>query len=265
MDDRQTQALARWLRSVSDASRAFADAITASPAPTASKLSLFVPAYFRDTALWDRLFAEAAAGHEVVAIVNPASGPGTTASTFYRGIVDRAAAFTTLITIGYVSTDYGKRATVDVENDITRWHTLYPGIKGIFFDEQPRDLLNVSKFKHYFSLAKIRGGFIASNPGTSCDPGYYDPTIVDALVLWEKAGSSGAPTLPAWAEALPNTACAGLVQECSDVQLAAYVPEMAKNGFGRIFLTSGVPGSAAGTWGSLGSFDKLLAAMAAVA
>ncbi|MFN0199168.1 MAG: spherulation-specific family 4 protein, partial [Planctomycetaceae bacterium] len=71
-------------------------------------------------------------------IVNPASGPGTDVDANYTKAIDRLQGAGCVV-LGYVSTSYGKRKSLEVTHDIDRWLTMYPRIQGIFFDEMIYD------------------------------------------------------------------------------------------------------------------------------
>ena len=110
----------------------------ASAADPAPKMRLLVPAYFypagKGEKEWERLLA-APEEAGVVAIVNPASGPGRRVDANYTKVLEQAKKSKVTL-IGYVSTSYGKRKTEEVKGDVDQWVRFYPGIQGIFFDEQ---------------------------------------------------------------------------------------------------------------------------------
>jgi hypothetical protein len=110
--------------------------VSGTPKPTAPHL--LVPAYFYpagDGAMhWKRLLASASQA-PIVAVVNPASGPGKKTDANYLKVFTQAKK-TKITLIGYVSTSYGKRSLKDVQADVDQWKRLYPGVTGIFFDEQ---------------------------------------------------------------------------------------------------------------------------------
>ena len=112
------------------------DIVTASDPPP--KMRLLVPAYFypagKGDKEWERLLA-APQEAGVVAIVNPASGPGRRVDANYTNVLKQAKKSKVTL-IGYVSTSYGKRKTEEVKADVDQWVRFYPGIQGIFFDEQ---------------------------------------------------------------------------------------------------------------------------------
>ena len=118
------------------ASMSAGDIVTASDPPP--KMRLLVPAYFypagKGDKEWERLLA-APQEAGVVAIVNPASGPGRRVDANYTNVLKQTKKSKVTL-IGYVSTSYGKRKTEEVKADVDQWVRFYPGIQGIFFDEQ---------------------------------------------------------------------------------------------------------------------------------
>ena len=253
-----------WLRAQGEAHHALADAmeeaVLGQPAPTPARTSLLVPAYFRDAdppapSQWERLYA-AAAKVDITVIANPASGPST--SKTWAGIMARIFSTPRMKAIGYVSTDYARFTTklaAAITADIAEWYRLYPGVVGIFFDEQAKGPEHVGKYKVWFDDVHARGGRVWSNPGLACDPGYRSAAGADTLVLWEKNAASGVPTLPPWAKDAPDEACAGLVSICDEATMASYLPKMEMEGYRQVFFTSEPRWS-----GGLGSgFDRLVA------
>lgn len=253
MTNEQIKALTVWLRDVAAANTKLADAI--SVGTTSTKLSLLIPAYFSpgsNAALWDRMIA-AASTVDIVAIANPSNGPGATRSQSYTDVIGRCIAGGVKV-IGYVHTGYGKRAAADVLADVDRWYSFYPTLGGIFFDQQATDAAHVDLYKTLVAEVHAHGGFCASNAGTSCDQGYLTVAKNDCLCLWERAASSGNPTLPAWAAAAPDQSFAALIHDAPAAQLTTLVKAARTAGYGRIFVTDD-------SWSSLGSyFDALVAA-----
>jgi hypothetical protein len=81
-----------------------------------------------------------------VVIVNPHDGPGMSDpfDANYAREIPRLNALSTVTTLGYVKTNYGKRPLNEVETDIEAYagwakhfETSDLGVKGIFFDETP--------------------------------------------------------------------------------------------------------------------------------
>ena len=87
---------------------------------------------------WNTVIAGKAAHPTVgvIAVVNPANGPGAAADPAYASGIARLNAAGIKV-IGYVATGYAVNSAVAVKADIDRWRAFYPGqISGIFFDEQ---------------------------------------------------------------------------------------------------------------------------------
>ena len=99
------------------------------PAGASRRLRLLVPAYIYPMTVgrWQRLF-DAASKVEIVAIVNPNSGPGDERNSIMPRFSPRPRRGITLV--GYVSTDYGKRPQAEIKKDIDTWVRLYPQIRG---------------------------------------------------------------------------------------------------------------------------------------
>jgi len=162
---------------------------------------LMVPAYFypegkgRDA--WDRLF-RASKTAEVAAIVNPASGPGRRVDPAYVEVVRRGKAEGVTL-VGYVSTDYARRPIAEVKADVDRWVEFYPGIDGIFLDEQASSAEKVDYYAELYEYARKSKGLtlVVTNPGTSCDEAYLARPAADVVCLFENArGVEGLDRLP---------------------------------------------------------------------
>lgn len=155
----------------------------------AATLQLLVPAYFYPAGDglkdWERLLA-AARDVPIVAIANPASGPGERADANHAKIIGRAAR-AGVKTIGYVSTRYAKKPLGTVKAEVDRWLDFYPSIGGVFFDEQAGDAAHVEYYRDAFAYAreKIKNGFVASNPGVPCDVGYVATAKADLVCVFE--------------------------------------------------------------------------------
>ncbi|HWB11102.1 MAG TPA: spherulation-specific family 4 protein [Pirellulales bacterium] len=153
------------------------------------EVKLFVPAYFYPAGEglkeWDKLIA-AAKEVPIVAIANPATGPGERLDPNYVEVISRASKAGVKV-IGYVSTEYAKRSIEQVKADIDRWCQFYPAVEGIFFDEQTGDASRLERYRAAFDYArrKIKGAFVASNPGVPCDAAYFAGSCPDAICVFE--------------------------------------------------------------------------------
>ena len=158
--------------------------------PPATEVKLLVPAYFYPAGAglknWSKLIS-AAGKVPVMAIANPASGPGTAVDPAYASVIKLAQAGKVTV-IGYVSTSYGKRTAAEIKTDIDNWISFYPTIQGIFFDEQASD---AAQSDFYLDLAgharlKIARAFIVTNPGTACAEEYFSKKVADTICIVEK-------------------------------------------------------------------------------
>lgn len=149
-----------------------------------STQSIAIPAYEYPTltALWGAI--DSAGSQVPFVIVNPASGPGTSANSDYTS---RIAANTTegIRSIGYVDTNYQTRPIADVMNDIDLWYSLYPGIQGIFFDRVSvvdSAALCYSAYAYNYAKVQHANDPVMQNFGTYTSPAYepYGDIFVNA-------------------------------------------------------------------------------------
>lgn len=173
-----------------------------SKAEPATQLRLLVPAYFypagEGLAHWDHLLA-AADKVPTVAIVNPASGPGRRVDPNYVAIFDHAKQ-TKITLIGYVTTSYAKRPIAEVQAEVDTWLKLYPGIQGIFFDEQASAAEHVPYYAALYQYVREEKklSLVVTNPGTVCDEGCLSRPAADVVCLFENRTPFTADRLPDW-------------------------------------------------------------------
>jgi len=211
------------------------------PAPP-PPLRVLVPAYFypggagRDE--WDRLLA-AAARVSVVAIANPATGPGQQLDPNYRDVIGRAVGAGVQV-LGYVNTDYGRLPREQVDADVGRWVQLYPKIQGIFFDLQPS---NAEHLEYYLALRKlvrerIPRGLVVTNPGTVCGEEYVSRGAADVVCLFENREGFERFQSPAWVARYPPTRFAALVYQVAEPeQMRQSLRRSVRNGLGYVYVT----------------------------
>src|SRR5262249_3351609 len=146
------------------------------PAAAALGLRLLVPAYIYPAGdgrnEWQRLI-DAASKVEIAVIANPNSGPGEDREAQYDAIFTEASTRGVTL-LGYVSTDFGRRPPAEIKKDIETWVRLYPQIRGIFFDGQPRESRYAASFAELRDAVKqkIRDPLVITNPGILCDEAY---------------------------------------------------------------------------------------------
>lgn len=219
---------------------AIPDPVVVPPPVVVDKVGALVPMYIypggtTGLGYWNSVIANAAK-IPMRAIVNPASGPGTTANPDYLSIIAKCKAAGVKL-LGYVSTSYGNRPLADIQADITRWKTLY-GITDIFLDEQAGSAAMVAFYTNL--VAWIRqitpGAYVTANPGTACDQGYYTTAKMDLILISETA--TKILTLPAWAVAAPDKYFAAMIYGSTQAQMQTFVASVKTYGLGYIFVTN---------------------------
>ncbi len=204
-------------------------------------LQLLVPAYFYPAGPgllhWERLF-QASRSAEVIAIVNPSSGPGEKSDPNYVDIVKRADA-SGLRTLGYLSTSYAKRPLAEVQADVDKWFQLYSEVQGVFLDEQTSTIDGVD---YYVALSRyIRQkrpeALIFTNPGTVCAREYLTRAAADVVCIAERGKDFGAE-FPAWVKEESPGRFAALIYEIDQPeQMRQLIREGIARRIGYIFVT----------------------------
>ena len=224
--------------------------------PSRPRLKLIIPAYFYPSGpglkQWEKLI-EAAAQVPIVAVVNPASGPGEMVNPDYGSIVRRAAR-RGVIAVGYVGTNYAKRPMPEIKAEIDRWVVLYPEIRGIFLDAQASDAKQVDYYVEARDHArkKIKDALVVSNPGTLCDEAYAARTASDAICVFETASGFENFRLPRWAERHPSSLFAAMPHHVTTPErMRDYVQIALTRGFGLIYVTDA---TGANPWERLPAF-----------
>jgi hypothetical protein len=218
------------------------DAPTA-PAPP-SPLTVLVPAYFypggEGLEDWNRLI-EAASKVPVVAIVNPASGPGTSANPDYAEVLRRAKeAGVTLL--GYVNTGYAKRPLPEIEADLGRWIRFYPEIGGIFLDAQASEAEHVAFYAglHDLVKSKIDRALVVTNPGVICAEDYLARPSTDVAIMFENLQGFEAAALPSWARRYPAHRFAALPYAiATPEQMKEVLQQAILKGIGYLYVSDG--------------------------
>jgi hypothetical protein len=99
-------------------------------------------------------------------ILDPANGPGNQIDPTYVSAIQQIRA-AGIVILGYVNTNYGKRAKSLVEKDISTWVNFY-GPDGIFLD------LMAVNHPYYSSITDYAEGLgiqiVEGNPGTNISP-----------------------------------------------------------------------------------------------
>jgi hypothetical protein len=121
-----------------------------------------------------------------IAVINPASGPGTAQdSNYVQGIKNLQAAG--IKVLGYVATGYTANSIASDESKIALYNTWY-AVNGIMFDE----MSNTAGAETYYSTLNsyvhslVPGSTTMGNPGTSVPTSFIG--TMDALCIYESGG-----------------------------------------------------------------------------
>ena len=151
-------------------------------------------------AAWEAVAAAAGVDHSVrlIAVVNPANGPGSVADPNYRRGIDYLRA-TGVTVVGYVALGYGAVAPPAVARETRRWQRLYGGVQGIFFDEVPVPHADGHRFNAERGVMAVRPYLrsvvgdarkrslapLIGNPGISVPRDYFTSQMFDIVVVHE--------------------------------------------------------------------------------
>ena len=177
-----------------------ATATTVAPPPAGSAGATIVPLYTDpSTPSWAAIVAAKTAHPRVgvIAVVNPANGPGGGMNSAYAVGISKLVGAGIKV-IGYVATGYGANSAAQVKTDIDHWQNFYPGqISGIFFDEQSNNASFVGYYRDLSQYAKSKGlSFTVGNPGTDTAESYVG--ALDTMLIYESAGLPSAATMGGW-------------------------------------------------------------------
>jgi len=228
---------------------------TATP-PTPSGATI-VPLYTDpEHSSWAALIAAKKAHPTVgiIAVVNPNSGPDSAVrATYTAGIAKLIAA--NIRVLGYVGTDYTARTPATVKADVDRWKMFYPGLHGIFFDEQSNKAEDVAYYKDLSQYAKSQGlSYTVGNPGADTAEAFVG--ALDMMLIYESDGIPALSRLQGWhTKHAPSNF--GIIPYATALD-AAFVREARKH-VGYIYLQND---DLPNPWDSLPSyFDDLLEAL----
>lgn len=220
--------------------------LTLPPAATARPAGLLVPAYFYPSwdnpqaNHWDELVA-AAAQVPLVAILNPASGPGARRIPDYVRAADSLRAAGGRV-IGYVHTSYGQRPLSEVRAEVDAYYERY-ALDGIFFDETTGDAAatHLAYYRACGEAVQKRdpSALVVLNPGTDADQAYLQSATCLLLFENDQASSSLLDWQPpAWIAPARAGQVAVLAYHLPDeAAMAAVLTKALGAGAGWLYLT----------------------------
>jgi hypothetical protein len=147
---------------------------------------------------WTQVAAAKAAHPSVpvLAVINPANGPGAASSADYAAGVAKLTAAGVKV-IGYVHTSWGKRPAAELQTEMGQWKSWYPGVSGIFFDEMASQTGAETYYKDLTGFAKGHGfDFTIGNPGQDTSPTYVGTE--DVILIYENSGAPSVAAITGW-------------------------------------------------------------------
>jgi hypothetical protein len=206
--------------------------------------TLLVPAYFYPApgGDWDRMAAAAAGGTPVTAILNPDSGPGSSADPVY------AAAINTLRgdgghVVGYVHTQNSNgslRSLKTVEAEVLKYKSFYH-LDGIFVDEMKTISSAVSYYHNLYDFIKSQSPSyeVIGNPGTNTQEAYLTAPAADVLVDFEDNQSSYKSQTPAsWVDKHASSHSGNIVGKATTVSVMdADLAQARRQNAGFVYVT----------------------------
>jgi hypothetical protein len=127
-----------------------------------------------------------------------------------------------------------------VKADVDRWVRFYPGIQGIFFDEQASTADQVEYYAALYEYVRMDLGrsLVVTNPGGVCAEDYVARPASDVVCLAEANRDFGAYHRPAWTAKYPADRFAALLYNVSSrEQMKTTVLDMRVQGIGCCFIT----------------------------
>jgi hypothetical protein len=209
---------------------------------------------------WNELVSVAQSGVQVIAIINPDSGPNysgpdSSYKTYIQTLVSAG-----VVVIGYVHTSWGARNISTVTGEVQIYKNLYAGVTGIFFDEASTDASEISYYQQaYDYVLSVNFDQVILNPGSEPAQGYL--AVSTSIVVYENYASDlSTTTFDSWVTCAPSASeKAGYKYRFSMIMHTATLAEMpslvstaAGMGAGLVYVTDGVGGCC--TYNTLCSF-----------
>ncbi len=224
---------------------------TTSVTATSTCQSIVVPAYFYPSYLgsdWNTAISDSPWSKQVnrIMIMNPDSGPGTSANSDYQNIVSTVHAAGGLV-YGYVWTNYGSVSLSSAEQQVSQYQSWY-GVDGIFVDATSAVASFVSSYYQplvTYITTQIPGSKVMLNVGDYPDPSYAAITVPAGSSLSINVFEDDYPTyasaggIPAWATNYPASMFVNIVYNTTAAELASALQLSVQRNVGTVFITDG--------------------------
>lgn len=192
---------------------------------------------------WARYAQRGFDGTGSIAVMNPASGPGTAVIPDWTGAVNHARNLGHKV-VGYTHTSYGARPVADVQAEVDKYVAWY-GVDGVFVDEMSNNAADKSYYQGLYAYVRTKPGahLVVGNPGQAATTDWQvkAPKSADILVVQENTAAAYLTwTPPAWVSAYPASTFAHLVHACAAVDLPAVLAHAEATLAGYRYVTSDV-------------------------
>ncbi len=196
-----------------------------------AKIGVVIPAFVSATnAMFNTIITQKQTHPNVpmAVILDVTQGPGPNAIPEYTNVI-ASLNNNTIITLGFVATDFGQIPEATVKADIDKWKSFYPTLKGIFF----ANMSNQSTMRTYYNnlnvYAKQTKGFITTmgGAGIKVDNNFLNGFCADTIIVYEGLGKPQPSNYSSY-DSLPNSNIALTPYACSALdstwiqQIAAY-------------------------------------------
>lgn len=194
-------------------------------------INIMVPAYFDPSTnpqAWASLNSAASAlPHRLVAVANPATGPGSAAQQSYKDAITSLQSNTGRA-IGYVDTSNADRSLDSVKTDVNKWFAFYPSIDGIFFDQVTNtDNGKQTYYQTVYNYVKSKNSssIVVNNPGTTTLESYlfYNGSrVADIICTFENGVDALNWTQATWTSSYDRSNFLGLFYNVTDVNVSSF-------------------------------------------
>lgn len=205
------------------------------PVPVVPKSQCMVVTYFRDAAMW----AATLATKPPFVIINPNSGSGPTADSLYVAQIPRNTA-AGVPTFGYTHTRYAARPVQEVKDDVLRYLSQYPVLKGFFVDTTSNKPEHVPYYEELCAWLRGISMQICLNPGTKAPERLAQ--ISDYVMCVETDYTTYMASIRQSWELMPvyRPKLWHLAHNCSESNMPAVVAKMKRDNAGLITVTDDV-------------------------
>jgi Spherulation-specific family 4 len=233
-----------------------------------------VPAYFYPAGTpnpWHTMCDSMdSSGYGSTAIMNPASGPGSTKDSNYASALTYCQEEDEQNVIGYVDTDYTAIPIATVEANVSDYYSWYPTIDGIFLDQMSTEAsatalctgCTMTRQSYYETIynyihTKSTEADVIGNPGTAASTAWQlNAPAADEVVTFEGSSTTyESYTPPSWVTHKSPNEIANLVYGASTVaQMEADCARAETSSNAGLVYVTNLAGPPSNPWEALPSY-----------